>query len=242
MRFAVPFITAMFILLASFPTLGIPIYTLGDTSLIDTDRDSFIDTESGLEWMDFGMTNNLALSYVLNNLGAGGEYFGWRLPSESEVLDLWQKAFFDRLEGPTLSDMDGEFYEDLYMVYNRIGSNDYRLDELERLFDIISYNYAPNIGSGYGFYYGLGWFYSADGTIDYARFQVYERWRPEIGFAQIYQGGDYQHYLDVVSPYTATFLVKSVTSVTEPSSLVVIFVVMLFIFRKKFSVIKRQKP
>ncbi|MBD3587605.1 hypothetical protein HHX48_17845 [Salinimonas sp. HHU 13199] len=226
--------SALFLALGSFSAQSAPIYTFGDTPLKDTDRGSFVDLDTGLEWMDFGIVNNLPLSHVLENLSEGGDYYGWRMPNENEVNDLWRKVFYDRIEGPTLSDGQGESYEEISMNFIYWGGyHEERVDEWDKLFDIISYNQAVDIGTGYGFYYGLGWFYSTDGTIDYARFQLFEKWSGETGYAQVYQGGDYQRYLDVVSPYTAPFLVKGTVEVTEPESFIVLLLSIFLILRAR---------
>jgi len=65
--------------------------------IIDTDNDSFIDATTGLEWMDFGINNGRSFDDVENNLGASGDYAGWRLPTHDEVFDMWNHRFFDEI-------------------------------------------------------------------------------------------------------------------------------------------------
>jgi hypothetical protein len=61
--------------------------------IINTDRDSFIDTSSGLEWMDFGINNNESYDYVAGQLDAGEKYYGWMLATEMQVIDLYDHLF-----------------------------------------------------------------------------------------------------------------------------------------------------
>ena len=49
-----------------------------DVILIDTDNDSFIDMNTGLEWMDFGINNNHTYNFVASQLGEGGSYCVFR--------------------------------------------------------------------------------------------------------------------------------------------------------------------
>ena len=92
-------------------------------SIIDTLNDSFIDTSAGLEWMDFGINNNQSYNYVISQLGSGGVYEGWRLPTREEVLTLWANAYLGL--GPDYENADhyglGELrvVEDGGINYNR---------------------------------------------------------------------------------------------------------------------------
>ncbi len=60
-------------------------------AVINTTNDSFIHVETGLEWIDFGITNNQSFNSVEANLG--GIYSGWRLPTYNEVLVMWSGIF-----------------------------------------------------------------------------------------------------------------------------------------------------
>jgi len=53
--------------------------------IIDTDNDSFIDSSTTLEWIDFGVNNGQSFSYISSQLSIGGDYEGWRLPTIDEV-------------------------------------------------------------------------------------------------------------------------------------------------------------
>jgi len=55
--------------------------------IIDTDVNSFIDTNSELEWMDFGVNIGIPIEFVLD------VYPGWRMPTYKEVYDLVDTVF-----------------------------------------------------------------------------------------------------------------------------------------------------
>ena len=49
-----------------------------------------LDTETGIEWMDLSETDGLSINTVLSMTSAGGKFEGWRLPTEDEVLTLFE--------------------------------------------------------------------------------------------------------------------------------------------------------
>jgi hypothetical protein len=96
----------------------------------DTDNKSFIDETTGLEWMDFGINNNLTFNDVLLELEIGGLYDGWELASEQQVLTLWNNIYFSQVDGVN-SGQFSAYAENsaLWESYNDIiGHNSYWLD------------------------------------------------------------------------------------------------------------------
>ncbi|WP_233558180.1 PEP-CTERM sorting domain-containing protein [Alginatibacterium sediminis] len=61
--------------------------------ILDTDRDSFIDSATGLEWIDFGINNGQSYNYVSSQLNSGGVYEGWSLATSEQVYTMWANAF-----------------------------------------------------------------------------------------------------------------------------------------------------
>ncbi len=59
--------------------------------IIDTSNNSFIDTKSGLEWMDFGINNHQTYNQIRSELNT--TYLGWNLAYESQVVELFDNAF-----------------------------------------------------------------------------------------------------------------------------------------------------
>ncbi|MVB73572.1 hypothetical protein D6U90_04495 [Vibrio cholerae] len=58
-------------------------------ALIDTERDSFVDPNTSLEWMDFGVNKGMSYRDVELELVTGGLFEQWRLPTADEVYELW---------------------------------------------------------------------------------------------------------------------------------------------------------
>lgn len=57
------------------------------------DNKAALETSTGLVWLDFGITNNQTITSTLNQLDS--TYAGWRLPTQSEVRNLWNGLFGD---------------------------------------------------------------------------------------------------------------------------------------------------
>ena len=108
--------------------------------IVDTNNDSFIDTSTGLEWMDFGINNGQSFNYVSSQLDQGGEYFGWMLPSLDQVFTMWSNV----------ADLDG--VSALSENLNHHGAGQFRAYDLnsnilngddsawDATFDVIGYN------------------------------------------------------------------------------------------------------
>lgn len=83
----------MTLLRATVVSLVMPFCSITTAGIIDTNNDSFIDESTGLEWLDFGVNNDLSYNFVSTNLGEGEVFSGWRLPTEREVFELFDNAF-----------------------------------------------------------------------------------------------------------------------------------------------------
>ena len=59
----------------------------------DTNKNSFIDTSTGFEWMDFGVNNRLSFNEVKQELGRDGKFNGWRIANIDETANLWVSIF-----------------------------------------------------------------------------------------------------------------------------------------------------
>ena len=51
-----------------------------------------IDSDTGLQWLDWSYTNNRSYNDVFSQLGAGGEFEGFRYATESEMRTLYENA------------------------------------------------------------------------------------------------------------------------------------------------------
>lgn len=73
----------------------------------DTNIETFIDTSTNIEWMDFGVNNDLTFNEVKDELGKGGRYEGWQLASLSQVYEMFENAFFAFSEATTTKSHNG---------------------------------------------------------------------------------------------------------------------------------------
>jgi hypothetical protein len=55
------------------------------------DNKATLETSTGLIWLDFGLTNNQTFGTTKSLLDS--TYAGWRLPTQSEVIHLWNSLF-----------------------------------------------------------------------------------------------------------------------------------------------------
>lgn len=134
----------------SLAGLLLSVSCLANAGLItDTANDSFIDTTTGLEWMDFNVNNHYTFNQVESLLST--EYSGWALATKAQVLELAHNAFWG--VGYSSSEWEAKqgFLDAKYTTYN--GSFD----------DIMS---AMGIDYDVGASFHInGWFYTADGSL-----------------------------------------------------------------------------
>ncbi len=75
--------------------------------ITNTDHDSFIDQTTNLEWMDFGINNHLSYNQVVELLAT--DYYGWMLPTESQVVTLSNNLFGGRGDRPSVPYRPGDY-------------------------------------------------------------------------------------------------------------------------------------
>jgi hypothetical protein len=64
------------------------------------------DTDSGLDWLDLTETNNMTYFLVSSQLGAGGQFYGWRYATNNEAVTLWSNFNVDVSIGLTIEPID----------------------------------------------------------------------------------------------------------------------------------------
>jgi hypothetical protein len=78
----------------SFLFMSICNASLVEVDIFNDGSDKGFATETGqLVWMDLDVNNNFSFNEVLAMTNAQGVYAGWRLPTETEVWNLWQDTF-----------------------------------------------------------------------------------------------------------------------------------------------------
>lgn len=212
--------------------LGLIILTQNTyAGIIDTDSNSFIDTGTGLEWMDFGINNIHSFGYVESQLSESGDYEGWRLPSSEEVYSMWTtladlENVEARYENPdrfgtgqlyasdknsNIAGGDDSVWES---AYSAIGYNDYRSRNAHGYAYELFYSFGQFKGTD-----GLSYVYAYDYTdLDDGNFSTSD-------LLAIVDNRNYDSVKFIQRDEYSTLLVKEATSqvatnVPEPSSMV----------------------
>ncbi len=173
-----------------------------NAGIIDTTNNSFIDTGTGLEWMDFGVNNSHTPQHVWDNVGT--LYPGWRAASESEVLLMWDNAFGDRGSSLDAQYSSGGYYsryDDVTGVSVHGG-----------VFDMMGYNFS-SLWQGIS----LGWFEDDGGSL--SNLYYYTDFITNREVVNAYgRGHDYELYRNSDNIYHSTMLVRDVT---EPATIAI---------------------
>ncbi len=173
-----------------------------NAGIIDTTNNSFIDTDTGLEWMDFGVNNSHTPQHVWDNIGT--LYPGWRAASQAQVLLMWDNAF-----GGRGSDWDAQFDGlGYYSIYN----DDTDADSVhEAVFDVMSYNSTTSDA-----YNAKGWFEDDDGFLSLVAYEDHH-----VGFDWVYaigRGTEHTGFRTKEGDQWSTMLVRDVP---EPATLAI---------------------
>ncbi|PUA29576.1 MAG: hypothetical protein B0W54_03055 [Cellvibrio sp. 79] len=207
----------LFILLAVL-TANVQALPIEDAdAFVVGDRKAIYEVSSGLTWLDFGINNNRSFSEVMAELDSG-QYVGWRLPSEFEVLHLF-KGLLPEFQVPdTLTDI----------FQDQIQTDDFELiwDEIYSLWGVN--DPKPDRGEGNGHqlfsYSSVGFFIGENGAL-------YSTGLHEFTFgAEIEPGNNYYGHIilfnilegnfspNEINIYASTLLVRDTPiKVAEPN-------------------------
>ena len=204
-------------------------------NMMDTSNNSFIDQNTGLEWIDFGVNNGKSYNYVVSQLTVGGEYEGWSLPTEDQVYKMWADAFLglgatsetdNYYDSGELIVKDGESVKGS-VISDRMqimgGWNlllGMRMDE-----EALSYGMFMD---QYGLRYVEVIYYTDFFSGHYSR---YEKIVDQADIASLgynyFSDNSYGSARDQSGKYSSTLLVKNAMNVPAPSSFVILILGLL---------------
>jgi hypothetical protein len=108
----------------------------------DTIANSYYDTDSELVWIDFGQTNNLTFDQVLAELGSGGLFYGWRLPTVDEVTQMATNLVYSGTGAPDYINANEDYNGEGTIEAGSANPNEANGDGSvwEGIFDAVGYN------------------------------------------------------------------------------------------------------
>ncbi|MGK0235249.1 MAG: hypothetical protein ACI9EK_001782 [Psychroserpens sp.] len=207
----------------------IPVNDANAGLINDTNNNSFIDQNTGLEWMDFGVNNGMSYNDVTLQLLAGGDYYGWKLANKSQVYEMWANAFLGL--GASSEFPDGNGLGQLF-VYDGADEID---SVFTHIFNVMGFNTNIDLASVYDRRYSSAWFPGTEGLS-------YVEWRQQSDTSGISQFGDmaalrdYQDYSsssDEEDIKRGTMLIR-VTDVPEPSTLAIFLLGIVGVASRRF--------
>ncbi len=196
---------------------------IANSTVIDTANNSFIDQNTGLEWMDFGINNGKSFNYVSSHLDS--DYLGWRLVTQAEAVTLWSSIFsgypgWRAYNNPLFPELQG--YSSGMVPVDANGDSPW-LD----LIDIIGYNVRRLAGINLPDFYimsSVGYFISEidpDG-LGYVGLAGYEGCPSGGGCASsaqvVWSGGIRQSPL-YGAQHISTLLVRKTNNIPAPGTL-----------------------
>lgn len=183
----------------------------------------FKDTSTGLVWMDFGINNGQSYNHVSSQLGAGGDYSGWRLPSAEEVYMLWDHV-------ANLDEVEADFESPDYYGAGQLYAWDYNSRVVggddsvwDNIFNIMGFNSASGTDymerrSAIGFFMGHHGLASVKfhDAIDKVGFPAFTH-KDEVALRD--DGAYSDFFLGLAHENYSTMLVRTAT-VPEPGAFV----------------------
>jgi len=211
------------ILLVILLNVSLFIPPIANAGIIDTDSESFIDTQSGLEWMDFGINNIDSYNFVSSNLGSGQKYNGWRVASSEDVTNLLINAFFGFGNTETGNVGGWDIVTHAYNN-NSTGSN------IEHIFDFMGFNRAVFSSNLFSHNLSRGLFETSSGGLRELILADYPNTLNAdiVGISTIpisklhFKSSDYLGF--------STMLIKKVP---EPSTVILFMITLFFLLIKK---------
>jgi hypothetical protein len=209
--------------------------------IIDTNNDSFIDSDTNLEWMDFGINNHETFFVVKNKTKNNGEYKDWSVATETQVRELWFNAFFNT---------NPRIYRPNQNVKSWGEAIDWTDDEntfstlWDPIYEIMGYNTILRPGNDAEQKAGFGYYEANNGYLYRAQFVNYTNSNILTAEREFYDSASLSTYdrFEARNSHNiafSTMLVKSV-KVPEPSTLFLFLAAFVFAYSPNKS-FKRTK-
>ncbi|WP_259367139.1 MULTISPECIES: PEP-CTERM sorting domain-containing protein [unclassified Colwellia] len=184
--------------------IALTMSSASSAGIINAADETFVDTTTGLQWMDFGVNNQHTYTEVSSMLVT--TYSGWQLADMQQVIELW-----DNMLAPLSTDVNR--YDTGAEYSNYSGAEPYT-----GLKAIIGEN-TPNMS--------LGWFADNTGSMSYAYSDM-------NGYAHVMgRNSNYDSYKTNTNERYSTFLVRS-ANVPEPSTLAIFALGMIGLASRRF--------
>lgn len=203
--------------------------------IVDTDNDSFIDTSTGIEWLDFGVNNGQSFNDVVSQLGTGGRYAGWVLPTLNQVHTMWSNVA--NLNNVTaLSESPNHYGEGQFRAFD-LNSNTFNGDDSvwDLTFDVIGYN-GKSINDSRIHTYSKALFEGTDGLSIVNMWDITDLKFDNVTYAdgiEFIDNANYNQYESTTFTNYSTLLIKA-TEVPEPPAFALFATAFsIFVMRKR---------
>ena len=167
-----------------------------------------IDLDTGVEWLKLNNTKNMSVNQVLAQLGDGGSFDGWRLPTSDEVQNMVETIL------PEFSFNEGQ---------TTYSSGSYRgyTDRWRSWMGTVNYYLTGDGSSNNRYWYSYGLHVEDDGEVNMSGTFRRQKWyRKYTHWATIYE--DYGSYsMDHTSTNVGIYLVSdggvTLSSINDPT-------------------------
>lgn len=204
-------------------------FTANAGVIVDTNNDSFIDSSTSLEWMDFGQNNLLTYNQVGSLLNSPANTENWRLATEEQAISLWTNLFYNKGATFNIITPDNNALMNL---------SDYSSSRLHwDLYEIMGYNIVHTEFEGRDIGTSRGLVANAVGGLTSFNFGSNPRGTSQVS-VENHKSTD-QFYKTHTSEYYSTLLVRdykdnTATSVPEPPTLFILALGFVCLLSRKF--------
>jgi hypothetical protein len=205
-----------------------------NAGLINTTNASFIDQNTGLEWMDFGINNIDTYEFIASQLDTGDKYEGWRLATKDDVYTMYSNTFLT-LAADYVSPLDSIGRSTVVDGKNK------SVSILDNIFEVMGYNTLRQEGSPFEIRWATGLFKGTDGLSLFKTYDLVGSFEKRFSGDSVnfYDHANFDHHMENTNAVYSTMLVKNQhleksTQVPEPSTLAIFTLGMFGLVTRKF--------